>query len=374
MKKGLLEQPKIPTEKLVLSYIVRNGVSSRKEIAKKIGVTTATLTNIVSELIENGIIYEMGVVEEGKVGRKQIMINVKSDIKYVIGFDVTNITIRVSVLNIKAEIKEIKRWDFDKLTQDILNEAIIYTKNVIEKFGEKNFLGIGLLMQGYIEDSNCYSLPIKNIKEQLSKKFCIDIFMMNNVKGLAVTESYFGNECQNYLLIKYGPGVGGVIVVNGEILEGFRNRAGEIGHIVWDLKSEKKCMVCGKYGCLESIINFSSVINNSNPKMNIVYPDTKALLEASENDNMKSLNYAFNQLAIAVNMLIDIIDPEEVLFAGEIFEYESILNNLIKKVAKNNKNFDISKIYKLENYKEKRIKAAGVIVLNEYFGKGLRLM
>lgn len=360
------------TKQEVLSYIVRNGISSRKEIAEKIGVTSATLTHVVSGLIGDGILYEMGTLEEGKVGRKQVMLDVYQNMRYVIGFDVAITSIRVTILNLRADILEMRRWDFTELTQEILEEAKLYVKELIKKYDLEKILGIGLLMQGYLKHDICLSLPIQNIKEQLSSAFSLEIYMMNNIRGLAVAEYYFGNPCDNYVIIKYGPGIGAVVVVDGEILEGHSNHAGELGHILWNTNCQRKCIICGKKGCLESFIGFGPTIEKANPNQKIEYPSLDALLAASENDNGHALEEAIKTLAQAVNMFIDIIDPEKILLAGEIFKEEWIYQKFIQYLFENNQYLEKNQICRIINYSEKSLKAAGVVVLNEYFGKGKR--
>lgn len=358
------------TEKKVLSYIVRKGASSRKEISEQIGVTTATLSRVVSSLMEQGILRELGTVEDGRVGRKQVILDIREDLGYVMGFDVTNIYIRITVMDLRTKILELRRWNFSALTQEILDEAIAYAMSLMDKYCVEKILGIGLLMQGYIEQNACFSLPIHNIWDQLQQRLKVDIYMLNNVKGLAVAESYFGNPCQNYVAVKYGPGVGGVIVQNGEIVEGSTHSAGELGHIVWDPHSTRECLICGKHGCLESFIGYASIIERAAPDMKVDYPDLAAVLEASKNDHYQALYKAFHDLALAVNMMVDLVDPQEVLLAGEIFQDDNFFEKFVSQLKKNNPRISKKGVYRIVNYQQKRICAAGVVVLNHYFGKG----
>ncbi len=357
------------TEKKVLSYIVRKGAASRKEVSEQIGVTTATLSRVVASLMEQGILHELGTVEDGRVGRRQVILDLQEGLAYVMGFDVTNIYIRITVMDLRTKILEIKRWNFSVLTQNILDTAMEYAASLIQKYSAEKILGVGLLMQGYIERDICFSLPITNIKEQLQQHLNVDIYMMNNVKGLAVAESYFGNPCQDYVVVKYGPGVGGVIVQNGEIVQGSNNSAGELGHIVWDPHSTRECFICGKRGCLESLIGYGSLIQRAAPDMQVHYPNLATVLEASKHDNYRALNDAFKNLAMAVNMMVDLVDPAEVLLAGEIFQNDDFFEKFVNQLKKYNPRFGKKGIYRIVNYKEKRISAAGVVVLNHYFGK-----
>lgn len=367
-----IEFNKESTKKRIITHIIKNGASSRKEIAMSLGLTTATLTIASAALIEDGIIVEGGTIEDGKVGRKQRIIDVKDNLWYAIGFDVTNNKLRVTVLNIKADIVEEREWLYPKLTEELLHQAIGYMEELLLRYKEKKILGVGLLMQGYVEDDLCHTLPIKDIKARITERFTLDVFMMNNVKGLALTEYYFGNTAKNFLLIKYGPGVGGVIVVEGEIVKGYRNRAGEIGHVKWNHASNGVCEICGKRGCLESQVRFRTILEKIDPNIKEDLVDFDVIMKASYEDDFSALKSALDTLAEATSVFIDILDPDQIFLAGEIFTedflYDHFVKNLKKQVA-----IESDRIKLISDYRLKRKKAAGVIVLNEYFGKGDKL-
>ncbi len=357
--------------KSIISYIMRNGCISRKQLAHKLGLTGATITNITSELINEGIISEIGFsndIENIKAGRKEILIDMKEDFKYAIGFDVSNLKLRVTLLNIKSQVIEYKIWNYKLLTQDILNKALDFALNLKEKYAREKILGVGLLIHGYMEDNLCYSLPIKDMKKQLDFKLGINSLMMNNAKGIAVCENYFSEKNKNFLLIKYGPGLASVIVNDGVVMTGNRNRAGEIGHITWfgENCNEETCNVCGKKNCLESFVSFSSIIRNINPKNDILTYSFKDVLTLSKEDNNFALEKALNIVAEAINMLMEVIDPELVFLAGEIFEYREFYELLCKLIVEKNTFIHLNKIKSLDNYSEKRIKAAGIVVLNDF--------
>ncbi|NDL67016.1 ROK family protein [Anaerotalea alkaliphila] len=365
------EQQKQTTQQQVIAYIIRNGAASRKEIAQHLGVTNATLSRITNTLIERKVLKELGEVEEGKVGRKQVMLDVLPDLAHAVGFDVTNTSIRVTLLNVKSDVVEEKRWFYGALDQKVLDEAIAFTRGMISRHQDSRILGLGLLLQGYIEDDLCLSLPIRDIKGQIVDRCGLEIHMMNNVKGMAVTENYFGNTSRDFLLVKYGPGVGGVIVVDGKILMGSKNRAGEVGHVIWDPGSEgSPCRVCGKKGCLESLINFGSIIRQADPELEYEAANAETVLAASQKDGFQALKGAMDKLAASVSTFIDILDPEQLYMAGSIFDEDWVYNLFVKKLSAINRTIDGTQIHRVENYREKRKKSAGVVVLNQYFGQG----
>lgn len=344
------------TKEKVISKLIKKGYSTRVELSKEIGVTTATLTKISKDLIEDGILNESGEIEDGKVGRRQKVLMLNPDFCYSIGIDVSLNFARVIVLNLAIEEVFEKEWVYDSFNNEILDEIIKVAKREIDSLGFKKILGVGLLLQGMIENDESLILPVKDIKKQIEANLNIDVLLFNNIRGLAKVENFFELNKDNFLLIKYGPGVGGVFSINGEVVEGFRGRAGEIGHIKWNSKSKHKCPICGKTGCLESEIHFNNIKTEFLPNK---YDDVFI------KENKENLLQNVNELSEAISICIDILDPNEVLIAGSIFDDDEIFNKLKDNVCENTKTFCDSNICKVSNYEEKTKKASALIVFAE---------
>lgn len=361
-------QNKMSRHVQVLSYLIRNGTASRKQIAEKLLVTGATLTNVSAELIKNGMIYEKGIHDNGRVGRKQISIDITENYKYALGCDVANRYLRVTLLNMKLDIVAFQEWTYPLLTIDILNQAIVFLQELIENYSAEKILGLGLLAQGYVQANRCMSLPVQDIRQKIEAKIGIDVYLMNNIRGLAITQSFLCETNRSFLMLHYGPGICSVVVQDGVIIPGFHNRAGEIGHAIWDLDATEHCNICGRRGCLESQINFDRVAHRANPDYCSFNTDYNRLMEASRYDNGKALNGALQELSKVVNMLVEFIDPQEIILCGQIFTDAAVYSSFTRLLTQRNSRISLDYIGLVENYSEKRLKSAGIVVMNEYFG------
>lgn len=350
-------------KKKVIKYLLKVGSSSRVELAKEISVTTASLSKISKQLIESGIIEESGEITEGKIGRKQIEINLSKNSFFSIGIDISTNFSRIIVLDLALNIVMEKTWKYSKLSQENLDILIEELKYIISKFDKEYILGAGLLMQGIIRDSQSLTFPIKDIKEQIEQKIDLSVLVLNNIKGLAITENLLSEYNDNYLLVKYGPGIGGVISVHGKVIEGLRNRAGEIGHIKWNENSKRKCPICGKYGCLESEIHLNRIFEK---KYHTIIKSPDEINKSFINDNRKQLNNFINELSKAISLSIDIIDPEKLLIAGSIFDDDKIYKLLVKLICKRTEHYNQSDIIKIKKYDKKIEIAPAVIVISNY--------
>ncbi len=357
----------------VFSYLMRHGASSRKEIADSLSVTGATLTKISKELIQANIVFEKGARESGTVGRKELDIDIVDNCCYALGLDIANRYLRVTALNARLELVAMREWHYLLLTPDILEESIAYLKQFIKEYSRERILGLGLLGQGYVYHDKFLSLPIHNIREILESHIDIDIYCMNNIRGLAITHSFLCEDDYSFFMLHYGPGICTVMVQDGIIVSGHHNKAGEIAHTVWNPHSDECCSICGKKGCIESILNFERVAKQADPNHEAIYTDYKLLMKACRKDHNQALDKALVTLANIVNLLLSFSDPQKLLLCGEIFTNPLFFSRFSDLLDGLGNHFPSELISLVENYSEKRWKSAGIVVMNEYFGNTLLL-
>lgn len=350
-------------KKKIFRYLLKKSISSRVELAKELDLTTASLSKIIKQMIEDNIVVEKGEITEGKIGRKQIELQLNSDSYYSLGIDISSNFSRVIILNLSLDVIYEKNWEYESLTQEIIDLLIEELKYLISINNQQKLLGIGLLLQGIIEDGKSITLSIKDIKKQIESKLNRKVSVLNNIKGLAIAENLLSEDKDNYMLIKYGPGIGGVLSVDGKVIDGNRNRTGEIGHIMWKPESEIKCPICGKYGCLESQIHLNSIFKKKYKEV-IKSPDQINIKFI--NENRKELKTYVIELAKAISIAIDLIDPSQVLIAGSVFDDLEIYNTLRDTISSITNNYSSDNIYKVDNYEEKTRIASAVVVLENY--------
>lgn len=101
------------------------------------------------------------------------------------------------------------------------------------------------------------------LKDSIQKKLHIPIFITNDVRAATFGEWTYGagKNCQNFVCLFVGTGIGGGIVINNEIVEGASNTAGELGHIIVDLNGP--ICNCGNRGCLEALAGGHGIATNA---------------------------------------------------------------------------------------------------------------
>lgn len=374
INKGVnMEEAKRVNRRLILSYLVKNGPVSRKEIAASLGLTTAALTLITNSLISQGLVYEVGELTEGKVGRKQILIDIKAGELVAFGIELKSNKFNFTVSDIKSNLiyNEVVALNSTKL-ELIIEEIVNYVNKEKIKFVDK-ILGLGILVPGKITRNNGEVSLNNFIETKLKEKLSLDVIVENNIHGLISAKLFKERHLNDFWLIKYGPGVGSAIVLDNKVIKGANNKAGEIGHAPLG-EGNNHCDKCGKTGCLESEIHFEEVIKRICMDSSLIieksrkeFKSTFKYLEyLNKLDNNKEIKKCISYLAKMVMYGYQILDSKAIILAGEIFKNNELLLYFKEEIVRLDNTINTDNISVLEDYEELKLLAAGTLVVNKY--------
>ena len=370
--KGInMEAVRDSNRKAVLSYLNMYGASSRKKIAEDLKLTTATLSIITNELINNNMVLELGEVQEKKVGRKKILIDLNEKARYSLGLEIQKRKIIFVITDLKANIIFEKEWvitgefklnDFLKIL-NFINEKIEDIRNIV--------LGIGILVQGEIQDNKALNCPIPDVFEIVEKYLGIKAIIENNMTGLVVSELYFREQHNNFWVLKYGPGVGTSVVINGKILYGENNKPAEFGHIpLIDKENGYFCPICKKRGCLESEIHFDRMVEELESKGHIKKKDesdVKFIERVCKKGGEEILEKNLDIIAKYFSIISWTIPVNELILTGEIFSNESILSYFLKKIEEQKISIKKENVHYMKDYSHKKKIAGCLLILKDFF-------
>ena len=188
-----------------------------------------------------------------------------SERELVIGVDLGGTHTYAGVIDTNGEILIRKETDID-LSEDadtIIKNSIIPTiKSAMDDnpFLEDDIKAIGIGIPGNLDSTRgfCYFSPNFKWKDvpvthPIREALGIPVYLQNDVNVTALGEKYFGagKGIDDFVMVAIGTGIGGGIISGGELLKGFCEAAGEIGHITVD-PNEYQCN-CGNYGCMEAL-------------------------------------------------------------------------------------------------------------------------
>lgn len=372
IEKGInMEAVRNSNRKAVLSYLNMYGASSRKKIAEDLKLTTATLSIITNELINNNMVLELGEVQEKKVGRKKILIDLNEKARYSLGLEIQKRKIIFVITDLKANIIFEKEWaitgefkldEFLKIL-NFINEKIEDIRNIV--------LGIGILVQGEIQDNKALNCPIPDVFEIVEKYLRIKAIIENNMTGLVVSELYFREQHNNFWVLKYGPGVGTSVVINGKILYGENNKPAEFGHIpLLDKENGYFCPICKKRGCLESEIHFDRMVEELESKGYIKKKeesDVKFIERICKKGGEDILEKNLDTIAKYFSIISWTIPVNELILTGEIFSNENILSYFLKKIEEQKISIKKENVHYMKDYSHKKKIAGCLLILKDFF-------
>jgi len=265
VKKATQEATKHHNTQLILRIIYDRGEISRADVARITGLTRSTVSDIVSKLINDGLVAETGFANSSG-GKPPIMLSVSDNARYLIGIDLANSEFRGAIVNLRGEIVSRVSMPINERDGDSALE-LVYT--LVEKLlaaSDKPIQGIGIGSPGLMDPVKGIVLKSVNLDwdnmplgELLEARYNLPVYIANDGQVAALAEFTFGSVegSSNLLLVKIGRGVGSGIIINGQLYYGDNYGAGEIGHVVV-IQDGERCR-CGNFGCLETLVSSRAI-------------------------------------------------------------------------------------------------------------------
>ena len=334
MAKGLnLRSLKSKNRSLLLYLLNDYGSLSRKEIAAKLSLTPAAVTKICNELIKDGFIKELGVIEEdGKSGRREVLLGLCLDDKLVLGVNAEHNVITYSLSNLKGELISINQSDFYTDIQKVINKANDFLHN--SDVDIDKVISAGICIIGALSENDFGVWKSKHLKEKFESALGIPVVLENNVKAFAQSELIYGktDNSKSILFLKWGPGIGSSIAAHGRVQSGNDSGIAEIGHYIVNVAG-KKCR-CGRFGCLETEVSSEVIVAEAGNNLLL-----EEIIDSNQQDIVYLLEHKIDLVALALSNTATILNAQSIILFGSLFDNEQIVKKLVKQCERYNKNF-----------------------------------
>ncbi len=244
----------------IINYLDANGSVTIADLSKELNVSVPKITNMVMELIEDGLIKDYGK-DDSTGGRRASLYGLVSDSCFFIGVDIRRYNINIGLLDFKKNLVIIKEkipYNLEN-TVESYNQLIAIINDFIEEVPtERNkILGMCINLSGRVNHTTGYSYSFFHFHEEplsqtIEKEIGIRTFIENDSKAMAYGEFCSGvvTKEKNVLFVNMDYGVGLGILIDGKMYYGKSGFSGEFGHIPF-FTNEIICH-CGKKGCLET--------------------------------------------------------------------------------------------------------------------------
>jgi predicted NBD/HSP70 family sugar kinase len=263
---------------VVLRHVRTKGPCSRADIAAATGLSKAAVSSLVTDLIDRGIIREVGMTEN-RIGRPATMLVLDGSAYAAIGIEVTADSLTAVALDLAGERLLSWRRTFASESsspgQAVASLAAL-AKRVVSKINRegRRVLGVTVGVPGLVDADGVVGFaPSLHWREIDLRKALLTALhepayplLVDNDANLAVLaeQRYGGNAfTANLVYLTGGVGVGAGIICDGRLLRGGRGFAGEFGHLTVD-PGGPPCG-CGRRGCLEAVAGLGAVVQRALP-------------------------------------------------------------------------------------------------------------
>ena len=341
---------------LILNLIVTNDEISRIEIARKTGLSKMTVSNIINELINKGILCETSVITNNSVGRHPITLDISDGAPYLCGINICrdNFVVVISTLKLNIIESVCVKLDCNEDNQSIIKKLFDAIDNFRKKF-ENRIIGIGISSIGPVDTAsgtilfppNFHNIRDLNIVSKIEAHTEIPTYIDNDMNTSALCERLFGigKSIDDFIYIGITNGIGAGIVSGSKLLTGSGGFAGEIGHTTVDPQGET--CYCHNKGCLENYASIPNIIKNMNDSSALDMSFESISEKYKDNESfIKAMNIASDYLAVAITNLCNILDPQTVIIGHEGY---FIPEEFLLKIEKNVNSKILTKGYKSIN-------------------------
>lgn len=256
--KVLPEHIRLNNRTLVLQTLYRTGLQSRADLARETGLTRVTVSDLISELMGENLVIELGQRQESRPGKPATLLDINRTAFQIVSLDLSGHTrLRGAVLSLDGAVLSSSGVDlagargeaaFDKVAE-LLGQVIARATAPI--------LGVGVGSPGIVDRAgvvqNAPNLGWRDqpLQARLQDLTGLPVRVVNDANAAVLAEHSFGGADHDLLLVKVGHGVGAGLLIGGRAIFGERFAAGEIGHVVVGTDDGPLC-ACGKSGCLEA--------------------------------------------------------------------------------------------------------------------------
>jgi len=259
---------------IVLELLRTQGPLSRPAVARRGGLSRPTVIEITGDLIQEGLLREVGY-GPSTGGRRPVLLELASEAQWSIGVRIGLREITGVITDLHATVHQRRETPYHMRegphiflarVEEVLTDLIRTAPD-----GWRSVRGIGValpapvLMIGPLTVWSAH-YPVWDgfrIKEALAAAYSVPVLVDNNANTAALGEHFFGagQGAQQMLYVLISQGIGGGVIVNGEIYRGAAGGAGEIGHATIDFDGPR-CS-CGRHGCLGVYASAAAIVRRA---------------------------------------------------------------------------------------------------------------
>ena len=295
-----------------------SGSQTRAGIARATGLTAATASSLVAELIENRLIAE-GEQAVSTGGKRATTLSIDAEHHLILVLVVQPTSAYLALVALDGSEVERRSISYTMQTRDrVLDETVA---EVVAATGSR-LLAVGVQVPGTTDGRTVLeSVQLEWHEVPLAERFesiaGVPVLLVNDVDAEAIAEAGLDAAPSGYrLFIHSGGGIGAAVTLDGELAPGPRDRAGEIGHVQVVFGDAARPCRCGRRGCLESAAAMGPMLGEEFSDA----LDASAVRALVARADQTLIDDGARALARAIKLIGALLDPIEVVIGGPATE------------------------------------------------------
>lgn len=237
--KVLPEHARNHNRSLVLQSLYRNGQASRADLARETGLTRVTISDLVGELIAEGLVIELGQRGEARPGKPAVLLDVNRSASQIIGVDLSEHAVfRGAVLDMDGQVLRSSEVPLAGSRGEAATAKVLALVDELVQAATAPILGVGIGSPGIVDASGTVvaapnlGWTDEPLQHTLAERTGLPVFVANDANVAVLAEHGFADARGDMMLVKVGHGVGSGLLVAGALVFGSRFAAGEIGQVM----------------------------------------------------------------------------------------------------------------------------------------------
>jgi predicted NBD/HSP70 family sugar kinase len=317
----------------ILESLAEAGELSRTELSRRTGLSRATVSSVVYDLVGEGLVREEATANtESKLGRPPLTLSLEPGSAFALGVDIGHDHVRTILSDIVGKVL----WD-ERINVDVDDSAadtlVAATKTVERALRETktpraSVLGLGVGIACPV-DRNTGQLRAEGIMpswvdrlpgDELAALTKLPVQVINDANACVLAERRYG-EAQiwdDVVYLRLSAGIGAGIVCGGQMLLGHDGLAGELGHVT--IEPNGIVCRCGNRGCLETIASptaLSALLSRSWGQT-VTTSELARLIEARDRGALRAVEDAGAAVGKALAVIVMTLNPRLILVGGEL--------------------------------------------------------
>jgi predicted NBD/HSP70 family sugar kinase len=338
---------------IALNLIRAHQPISRADLARLMNVRRGVASLLVSELLSESLIFEGAMGEAVGRGRRPTFLYIDSRQRCVVGVDIRASRTYILVTDLMGkQLGVVSSFQTNKDVNVLTQELTRRIKQILADYKEVGACeGVGVVVPGMVDPAigrvlHAPTLGWRDVslRDPLAAALGIPVHIENSGKACALAQLWATRSdvvgSANSVFVSVSDGVGTGVVVNGELLRGRHDTAGEFGHVPLSIDGPR-CS-CGATGCWEAYISnlatlsryFGRDLADARPRdaesASLTVEDLIARARAGDAKALAAINSTARYLGLGLASIINSLDPARIYIGGEITTAWSLIEPIVR--------------------------------------------